>query len=67
MTTEATVLLRELRVQRPITPRPVSRYQERTQTSQVLEDGIWRDSWDSRVASATKKADIETGEDQKGT
>ena len=61
------MLLRKLRVRRPTTPRPVSRYEERTQTSQVFEDGTWRDSWDSRVAAATKKADIETGEDQKGT
>ena len=61
------MLLRELRVRRRTTARPVARYQERNQTSQILEDGVWRDSWDAKVSSITKKADIETGEDQKGT
>ena len=61
------MLLRELRVQRRITAPPISRYQESTQTSQVFEDGIWRDSWEAKTIAATKKADIETGEDQKGT
>lgn len=61
------MLLRELRVRRRATARPVSRYRDRTQTSQILENGVWRDSWDARVSPVTKKADIETGEDQKGT
>ena len=60
------MLLKELRVQRRTGIRPDSRYQEDTQTSQVLEDGVWRDSWDAEDALSTKKADIETGEDQKG-
>ena len=61
------MLLRELRVQREQTDRPVSRYREETLTSQILEDGEWRDSWAARNIRSTKKADIETGEDQKGT
>lgn len=60
------MLLRELSVKRTVTDRPVSRYQDRTQTSQVLEDGVWRESWEARDSLGTKKADIETGEDQKG-
>ena len=60
-------LLRELRITRDATVPPVSRYREDTRTSQVLDDGVWRDSWDSGLVGVTKKADIETGEDQKGT
>lgn len=60
------MLLRELRVQRRTEIRPNSRYQEDTQTSQVLENGVWCDSWEAQDALSTKKADIETGEDQKG-
>ena len=61
------LLLRKLSVQRRITAaRPVSRYQNHTQISQVLENGAWRDSWDARDGLLTKKADVETGEDQKG-
>ena len=60
-------LLRELRTRRDATVPPVSRYREDTQTSQILEDGVWRESWDSGLVGVTKKADIETGEDQKGT
>lgn len=60
------MLLRELSVPRRVSDRPVSRYRERTLTSQVLEDGEWRDSWDARSIQTTKKCDIETGEDQKG-
>ena len=60
------MLLRKLSVLRVATDRPVSRYQDRTQTSQVLDDGVWRDSWEARDGLGTKKADMETGEDQKG-
>ena len=60
------MLLRKLSVRRRAKARPVSRDQDHTQTSQRFEDGVWRDSWDARVLRATKKADIETGEDQKG-
>lgn len=60
------MLLKQLRTKRPTTPRPMSRYVSRTQTSQILEDGVWLDSWEARATLQTKKADIETGEDQKG-
>ena len=60
------MLLRVLSVRRRTTISPVSRYQNRTQTSQVFENGVWRDSWDAREGLSTKKADVETGEDQKG-
>lgn len=33
----------------------------------VLGGGVWRDSWEAGALPTTKKADIETGEDQKGT
>jgi hypothetical protein len=42
------------------------RYDARRQVSQVLEDGRWVDSWQSRRLPGTKKNDIETGEDAKG-
>ena len=59
------MLLKELRTQRFRAEAPVSRYRAVSQTSQILKDGIWHDSWvlDGLI---TKKADIETGEDQKG-
>ncbi|MDE0377405.1 MAG: hypothetical protein OXK16_15795 [bacterium] len=60
-------LLKELRTRRDATIPPISRYQEDTQTSQILDDGVWQDSWNSRLVGETKKCDIETGEDQKGT
>lgn len=60
------MLLRELRVKRNMTDQPVSRYQEDKQTSQVLEDGVWRNSWEASSRLGTKKRDMEKGEDQKG-
>ena len=60
------MLLKQLRTKRLATPRPRSRYLDRTQTSQILEDGTWLDSWVTQAGAQTKKADIETGEDQKG-
>jgi hypothetical protein len=59
-------LLRALATKRTVTdPVPV-RYDEVTQTSMVLERGRWVPSWQSTQLSQTKKADMETGEDQKG-
>lgn len=49
----------------PTNPVPV-RYDETTQTSQVYEDGMWVSSWLSTQIPNSKKADLETGEDQKG-
>jgi hypothetical protein len=60
------MLLKQLRTKRRTTPRPTSRYVSRTQTSQILENGSWLDSWTAQAGAQTKKADIETGEDQKG-
>ena len=60
------LLLKRLRIQRRSTERTASRYVETTQTSQVLENGVWRNSWEARGGLPTKKADMETGEDQKG-
>ncbi len=61
------MLLRRISTRREVTPKPVSRYQEETMTSQVLEDDeTWVESWESSAVGATKKADVETGEDQKG-
>lgn len=60
------MLLKRLRTGRPTTPRPISRYVSRTQTSQILEDGTWLDSWTAQARSQTTKAAIETDEDQKG-
>ena len=59
------MLLKELRTKRRAAVRPLSRYQEHSQTAQVLDDGVWRDSWDADGTLMTKKADIETGEDLK--
>jgi len=42
------------------------RYDEGRQISQVWEAGRWVDSWLSRNIPGTKKADHETGEDNKG-
>lgn len=59
------MLLKELRTKRRAAMRPLSRYQDHSQTAQVLDDGVWRDSWDADSGLVTKKADIETGEDLK--
>jgi hypothetical protein len=45
---------------------PHLRYDPVRQVSQVLENGVWVDSWTARSLSGTKKFDIETGEDAKG-
>jgi hypothetical protein len=46
--------------------RPEVRYDPARQTSQILEDGVWVDSWDASSLRGTKKFDVETGEDAKG-
>lgn len=60
------MLLRELRVKRKMTDPPLTRYQEQKQTAQILEDGVWRNSWEAASRLGTKKRDMEKGEDQKG-
>jgi hypothetical protein len=47
-------------------PRPQVRYDAQQQTSQILEDGVWVDSWNASSLRGTKKFDVETGEDAKG-
>jgi hypothetical protein len=44
----------------------VSRYDSGKSFSYVLENGTWIPSWESSNPPETKKADVETGEDQKG-
>jgi hypothetical protein len=44
----------------------ISRYQPEEAVSYVFEDDTWVPSWKSSNPPKTKKADIETGEDQKG-
>lgn len=61
------MLLRHLRAQRKVTTPPVTRYRIDSQTAQVFENGHWLDSWLAQSGLMTKKGDIETGEDQKGT
>lgn len=59
-------LLMELARRRNQGEELICRYDENRQITQVLENEQWVDSWDATVLSRTKKADIETGEDQKG-
>lgn len=60
------MLLRRLSTPREATKQPVVRYNPERSVSQVWEDGRWINSWMSTQVAATKKNDIETGEDQKG-
>lgn len=60
-------LIRELASRRTASGTPViSRYEPEEAVSYVLEDGTWVPSWRSSHPPKTKKADLETGEDQKG-
>jgi hypothetical protein len=60
-------LLRRLATQRSETTPIEVRYDNSAQVSEVLESGRWIKSWESKLLLETKKCDIETGEDQKGT
>lgn len=44
----------------------MTRYVKETMVSQVNIDGEWRETLSGPWRPDTKKADIETGEDQKG-
>lgn len=44
---------------------PIVRYDARRGVSFVLENGAWVESYRSHTLPQSKKADIETGEDQK--
>lgn len=59
-------LLRAMSTQRSATGCVVARYNPATETSEILENGKWLPSWQLKFPGGTKKADMETGEDQKG-
>ncbi|MCW2784011.1 MAG: hypothetical protein JWP74_528 [Marmoricola sp.] len=64
---EANVLLRTLATIRESSgAQPTVRYDETQKMSYVQEGGAWVPSFESHAFSGTKKADLETGEDQKG-
>jgi len=46
---------------------PEIRYLTDQQTSEVREAGRWIASWEAASLQGTKKTDVETGEDSKGT
>ena len=61
------MLLDNLRTRRELLlPFPEVRYDPKRQVSLVHENGTWIDSWLSEQLLETKKADVETGEDNKG-
>lgn len=62
------MLLRELATTRTPTAQPAVRYDPESRLTLVeTADGSgWVPSYDSERTGNTKKADIETGEDQKG-
>ncbi|MCP4303599.1 MAG: hypothetical protein GY788_01685 [bacterium] len=62
-----TSLLRMLATEREATPPLDVRYNASVSASEVFEGGAWVPSWLSTALAQTKKCDIETGEDQKGT
>lgn len=60
------MLLRTLATRREETDPIAVRYDAERSVSQVFENEAWVDSWESSELPRTKKADVETGEDQKG-
>ncbi len=60
------MLLRSLAVTRTATAAFDVRYDKQARVSHVRENGAWVPSYDSVEVPKTKKADLETGEDQKG-
>lgn len=62
-----TSLIRQAAIRRtPSGTRPSHRYDPETKISYVWELNTWIPSTESLVIAETKKADRETGEDQKG-
>ena len=60
-------LVRQLaRHRSAVGPQPVVRYDPDSQIAMILENERWVPSYDSATVPQSKKADIETGEDQKG-
>ena len=61
------MLLRKLAIVRNATEPLAVRYDPELQTARVQSpDGAWVPSFESVLVDKTKKADIETGEEQKG-
>jgi hypothetical protein len=60
-------MMRRLATHRePRGTQPEVRYDKARRISFVLQDGSWVASYESSAMPDTKKADMETGEDQKG-
>lgn len=62
------MLLRKMATVRTATEPIAVRYDPDLKVShvQLPDDGTWAPSYDAAYVGETKKADIETGEDQKG-
>lgn len=60
------MLLRTLSTTRVATEPVRVQYSLDEKVTYVLEDGAWVPSFASSVVGQSKKADLETGEDQKG-
>jgi hypothetical protein len=62
-----TSLIRQVAIRRtPSDTRALHRYDPETKMSYIWESGGWILSTESSMVAETKKADRETGEDQKG-
>lgn len=61
-----TLFRRLATVRTPTTDHVETRYDPEAKQSFVRENGLWVRSFDSVKLPGTKKADLETGEDQKG-
>ncbi|GAA1241347.1 hypothetical protein [Oryzihumus leptocrescens] len=60
-------MMRRLATRRePSGTQPEVRYDEEQKISFVLQESTWVASYESSAMPDTKKADMETGEDQKG-
>ena len=61
------MLLANLRTHRTASGElPMVRYDPDLQISLIREGDVWIESWRSSLAPDSKKADLETGEDEKG-
>lgn len=60
-------LIRKLATRREAKGETITyRYDPERAVSDVLEEGQWIPSWNAAHPPESKKADLETGEDQKG-
>lgn len=60
------MILRSLAIVRRASGQPSVRYSDDEKITYVAERGAWVPSYESDQVTGTKKADMETGEDQKG-